>query len=364
MEKIKIIAFYLPQFHPFKENDLWWGKGFTEWTNVGKAKSLFHGHEQPKVPADLGYYDLRLPLVRIQQAEYAKRAGIHGFCYWHYWMGDGKMLMQDIFEDVLKSGKPDFPFCLGWANHSWYAKSWGSRENKDRLLIEQQYGDEHECRLHYEYVLKAFKDERYIKDNDMPLFFVFRPFDIPKNYIKLWNKWAMEDGFHNGISFIANCRMNENPETLLGLGYNYVYIERLGAYYGAFPLWKKAIRHLYSSLFRVPLMCFPYEKAYPYFSDPRIDSNEYIIPHIIPNWDHSPRSGMNALIYKDASPQLFREHLIRVFDIVKGKKQKFIFLKSWNEWGEGNYMEPDLKWGTQYVDVLSEVMNRYSEDIL
>jgi len=116
-EDIKVIAYYLPQFHPTDENDNWWGKGFTEWTNVGRAKPLFKGHYQPRIPADLGYYDLRLPIVREQQVELAKEAGIYGFCYWHYWFGNGKQLLNTIFDDVLTSGKPDFPFCLGQMIH-------------------------------------------------------------------------------------------------------------------------------------------------------------------------------------------------------------------------------------------------------
>lgn len=122
--KPKIIALYLPQYYPFKENNEWWGTGFTEWTNVGKAKPLFKGHYQPRVPADLGYYDLRLPCIREQQAQLAKEAGVYGFCYWHYWFGNGRRLMNLVFDEVLSTGKPDFPFCLGWANHSWYAKNW------------------------------------------------------------------------------------------------------------------------------------------------------------------------------------------------------------------------------------------------
>lgn len=114
----KIIAFYLPQFHPIKENDEWWGKGFTEWTNVRKAKPLFKGHDQPRIPADLGYYDLRDPEIREKQAQLAREAGITAFCYWHYWLGNGKRLLESIFDNVLSSGKPDFPFCLGWANHT------------------------------------------------------------------------------------------------------------------------------------------------------------------------------------------------------------------------------------------------------
>ena len=139
--KIKIIAFYLPQFHPFKENDEWWGKGFTEWTNVAKAKPLFKGHYQPKIPADLGFYDLRLPEVREEQAQLAKQAGIYGFCYWHYWF-NGQELMERPWNEVVNSENPDFPFCIGWANESWMSKMW----NKDgsiaagKILIEQTYG--------------------------------------------------------------------------------------------------------------------------------------------------------------------------------------------------------------------------------
>ena len=159
--KARVIAFYLPQYHPFKENDEWWGKGFTEWTNVGRAKPLFRGHYQPRVPADLGYYDLRMPEVREKQVNLAKEAGIEGFCYWHYWFGNGRRLMESVFDEVLISGKPDFPFCLGWANHSWFAKTWDKDGKKDKLLIEQQYLGIEDFKTHFGYALKAFKDPRY-----------------------------------------------------------------------------------------------------------------------------------------------------------------------------------------------------------
>ena len=122
--KARVIAFYLPQFHPIPENDEWWGKDFTEWTNVGRAKPLFSGHYQPRVPADLGYYDLRLPEIREQQANMAREAGVEGFCYWHYWFGIGKRLLECPFNEVLASGCPYFPFCLGWANISWTKRNW------------------------------------------------------------------------------------------------------------------------------------------------------------------------------------------------------------------------------------------------
>ena len=160
----RIIVYYLPQYHPTPDNDKWWGKGFTEWTNVGKAKPLFRGHYQPKGPADLGYYDLRLPEVRAAQVELAKEAGIDGFCYYHYWFGGGKQELELPFNEVLRTGEPDFPFCLCWANEPWHAKFWNMDGTvSKRTLIDQQYGNEEEWKLHFEHVLPAFKDKRYIK---------------------------------------------------------------------------------------------------------------------------------------------------------------------------------------------------------
>ena len=158
-KKARVIAFYLPQYHPIPENDKWWGKGFTEWTNVGRAKPLFRGHYQPRVPADLGYYDLRLPEVREAQAELAREAGIEGFCYWHYWFGNGKRLLERPFNEVLASGKPDFPFCLAWANESWKGFLHGVKGHN--TLIEQNYFGADDYETHFREILPAFLDHRY-----------------------------------------------------------------------------------------------------------------------------------------------------------------------------------------------------------
>ena len=202
--KVEIIAFYLPQFHPIPDNDEWWGKGFTEWTNVGKAKALFKGHNQPRVPADLGYYDLRLPIVREQQVELAKEAGVTAFCYWHYWFGNGKRLMADIFNEVLNTGKPDFPFCLGWANHSWYAKNWNSDgTSTNKLLIEQMYPGIDDEKMHFTFLLKAFKDPRYVKIDNKPFLLIFDPISIPEEYIQNFKCWTERAGF-DGLYLVAN----------------------------------------------------------------------------------------------------------------------------------------------------------------
>ena len=172
----RFIAFYLPQFHPTKENDEWWGKGFTEWVSVAKARPLYRGHVEPHIPADLGFYDLRIPEIREQQAELAKEAGIEAFCYWHYWFGEGKRLLERPFNEVLTSGKPDFPFCLAWANHSWYKKLWDSQaREKDLLLIEQKYLGIEDYKSHFYAMLPAFKDDRYFRVNGKLFFIVYDP---------------------------------------------------------------------------------------------------------------------------------------------------------------------------------------------
>ena len=203
--KARVIAFYLPQFHPIPENDLWWGKGFTEWTNVAKAKPLYKGHYQPHIPADLGFYDLRVPEVREEQAKMARDAGVEGFCYWHYWMGKGKMLLERPFQEVLKSGSPDFPFCLGWANGDWSNRSWTKGElfKSDTVLMAQYYSRE-DYKDHFYYVLDAFKDPRYIKVDGKPLFYVHDPLVVPdmKYMIDLWNNLAKDNGLE-GVFFVG-----------------------------------------------------------------------------------------------------------------------------------------------------------------
>ena len=205
-KKARVIAFYLPQFHPIPENDKWWGKGFTEWTNVAKAKPLFRGHDQPRIPADLGFYDLRMPEVREMQAELACEAGIEGFCYWHYWFGNGRMLLERPFREVLDSGKPKFPFCLGWANHSWSTKTWIDKKGAvgNAVIAEQTYPGVDDYRMHFDYLLPAFKDRRYIKVDGKPIFVIFAPLDIPdvSSFISLWRRLAQEAGL-NGIHFVG-----------------------------------------------------------------------------------------------------------------------------------------------------------------
>ena len=360
----RIIALYLPQYHPFPENDEWWGKGFTEWTNVGRAKPLFKGHDQPKIPTELGYYDLRLPIVREEQAQLAREAGVEGFCYWHYWFGNGKQLLTEIIDEVIATGKPDFPFCFGWANHSWSAKNWNRKDTslKDRLLIEQTYPGDEDIRKHYEYVLKAFKDKRYLTQDGKPIFLVWNPKDVPANFITLWQKWSKEDGFP-GIYFIANVDAMDKTN-YIAKGFDAMYYKRAQAVSTSilrhsenFSLWKFIKSRIKLYLFKKPAFCFEYKEAMPYLIDEEIDSHENIIPGLVPNFDHSPRSKQFGFILHNSTPILFYHHCKQIFNLVSKKNNKIVFLRSWNEWGEGNYMEPDIKYGRGYINALRKAID-------
>ena len=375
--KARVIAFYLPQFHPIPENDKWWGKGFTEWTNVAKAKPLFRGHYQPRIPADLGFYDLRLPEVREQQAEMAREAGIEGFCYWHYWFGNGKMLLEKPFQEVLKTGKPDFPFCLGWANHSWKTGTW-TRDGNDQMIAEQQYFGDTDYRMHFEYVLPAFQDKRYITVDGKPIFVIFDPFNLPTDFIATWKTLASEHGLPGihfvGYTFNAMGRplFNTKGEQITAGFFNPNEVQKYYDYliqdkqfdavvpigtYRAEVLTKNrlwfALQRKLSTALKINLRnIYDYKKVMKYYYAPE-DTAENVYPSLLPQWDRTARSGING-IYINSTPERFGQTIDDALQLVKDKQpeHQILFLKSWNEWAEGNYVEPDLKFGRGYLDIL------------
>lgn len=353
----RIIAFYLPQYHPIKENDEWWGKGFTEWVSVASAKKYYPGHKQPHIPADLGFYDLRLPEVREQQAMLARDAGIEGFCYWHYWFGNGKELLERPFNEVLKSGHPDFPFALAWANHSWYKKRWG-KASQDKLLIEQTYPGVNDYIMHFNALLPAFKDKRYIKVDGKLLFIIYDPyhFDDIKTFMSTWRNLAKENGL-NDFFFIAKDYDSRNKKKVMALGMDATYNEDTFNIHHKSPLILKGLMMIGRNVFRIPTV-FSYKRAIKYMvtDDCRqIDT----VPVISPNWDHSPRSGAKGIILHNPKPEYFKQIVKRALEIVKEKpkNEQLILLKSWNEWGEGNYMEPDQEYGHGYLNALREAID-------
>lgn len=365
----QIIAFYLPQYHPTPDNDKWWGKGFTEWTNVGRAKPLFRGHYQPKVPADLGYYDLRLPEIKKEQARLASEAGVNGFCYYHYWFGNGKIELEKPFESVLDAAEPSLPFCLCWANESWYQKMW----NKDgsvcgkKILAEQLYPGKGDNESHFYYLLKAFQDERYIKIKGKPIFVIYRPLDILNLHemMEQWQQLAKENGLP-GIHFVGYTdKAGEEYNRIEKLNLDGIIICNL-----AEPLYRSKKRsilrkswiHLKRLLLNRPTV-IPYKRAIKYLCPDRSEQKG-IYPTLIPNWDHTPRSGRGGYLYHKATPDLFYMHAKEVLakTRLKDGDDNLIFLKSWNEWGEGNYMEPDLKFGHGYINALSKAISDISKE--
>lgn len=363
---VRVIAFYLPQYHPFKENDEWWGKGFTEWTNVAKAQPLFRGHYQPKIPADLGFYDLRLPEVREAQARLAQEAGIEGFCYWHYWF-NGHELMERPFWEMVKSGEPNYPFCIGWANETWKSKMWnkdGSLAEGTKTLIEQTYSEEDDI-AHFNKLLPVFKDYRYIKVDGKPLVFIHRGKDLPSHVIGSWNNMAKRAGLC-GIHFVGRVNnpelssIKEELDDLFKKGFDALTIPRLGLLHNEGTVVNKLYHQVKSLLkYNGCRHVVEYKDEIKTYVDPEYDGRENIYPVIYPNWDHSPRSGKNCLIINGSNPLLFKEYLRNIIELIRNKnpQHKIVFLKSWNEWGEGNYIEPDIKYGKGYLDALKDVLN-------
>ncbi len=358
----RLIAFYLPQYHPISENDEWWGKGFTEWSNVGKARPLYRGHYQPKVPTDLGYYDLRVPETREQQAELAHEYGIEAFCYYHYWFA-GNQLLERPFTEVVASGQPQFPFCVCWANETWTG-IWHGAPN--RVLIQQTYPGREDHVRHFRSLEPAFHDSRYVRVDGKPLFLIYKPKDLPdpQYTTDLWRELAAKsglddlfivgvcaylvgdsplrtwvpqsDGFDASVSpgfFDVRSQRKLTPRRVLkGIG------RRLGL--------TVAGPSIYSYEAISAKLVFDCATGFESF------------PCVVPNWDNTPRSGRRGVVFEGATPALYRRLLGRALQAVAPLPQqhRLVFLKSWNEWAEGNYLEPDLRFGHGFLQATRDAL--------
>ena len=345
---VRPLAFYLPQFHPIPENDEWWGPGFTEWTNTAKARRRYPGHYQPHVPADLGFYDLRSPESREAQADLARQFGVEGFLYWHYWFA-GRRILERPFTEVLAEGRPDFGFALAWANQTWSGIWHGA---PDRVLIEQHYPGEDDHRAHFEAVLAAFRDPRYIRVDDKPLFYVFRPEQLPHAgaFVDQWQQMARQAGLP-GLFLVAEM------SDLLGAGP--VFPDPFAAGFDAgvhVRLPAEASGATVRSMRVLRRLGRP--ELYPYLdrpvTRPPSSSEQPVYPCVYPNWDNSPRSGRRGLVLHGSRPDRFRVHVEDAVRRVSAMPadRRLLFLKSWNEWAEGNHLEPDLRWGRGYLEAL------------
>jgi len=367
-DKIQFLAYYLPQFHPIPENDTWWGKGFTEWTNVVKAKPLFKGHEQPILPADLGFYDLRLPEVQMQQAALAEQYGIDGFIYYQYWFGNGKMLLEQPAEQMLKNKDIRLPFCFCWANETWKG-IWHGLDNPE-VLIEQTYQGEIGYKSYFEYLLPFFKDERYIKVDNKPMFHIYRIEDIPDFdvFIKTFNGLARLEGF-DGIYFISTVVSNldfvlKSPELYGQIGLDVFFKMRYNkpSFFNEKRFLGKIenrIRLNLSGSYKIGVrkkpLVFDYTEGVSKFNV-QFPNTKYI-SCVFPNWDNSARSGKKSLIFKNTNPAAWQNHLqVAVNELLRNPENpSFMVIKSWNEWAEGNHLEPDQKFGLEWLEAIKNV---------
>lgn len=354
---VRVIAYYLPQYHPIPENDAWWGKGFTEWTNVARARPLFRGHEQPKLPADLGFYDLRVPEVREQQADLARRYGIDGFCYWHYWF-NGKRLLNRPLDEVLASGRPDLPFCVGWANESW-TRRWTGEEKE--VLLQQTYSIEDDL-AHARWLAHLFGDPRYIRVDDRPLFVLYRPPALPDPRrttdairaesvrLGLPEPFIVGRDTHNPCVDMRayGCDISEYSSPALGS------LPRVSAPFGPHDL----IRNLRLGVPAADL------KIYDYADGCRLmESDRPAHPHLrgfFVGWDNTPRRGRKAIVLINATPEAFARGLRVVMESMRDEPadRRILFINAWNEWAEGMSLEPDQRYGHGFLEALRGELTR------
>jgi lipopolysaccharide biosynthesis protein len=369
MKGFRTIAMYLPQYHPIPENDRWWGEGFTDWTNVRRAKGRFRGHHQPHVPIDLGYYDLRDPKARSAQAALAERYGIDAFCYYHYWF-NGKLLLERPLNEVLRSGEPRLPFCLCWANENW-TRAWDGLDRQ--ILIGQKYTAE-DADAHIDWFLRVFEDDRYLRINGAPLLLIYRPDHVPNaaGMLSSWRRAARKAG-HAGLELCAvkNGFVNLTDEELIGQGYDSILDFQPNR--NDFPrspdlssvAYEYARKVLPERLYQPLKLSVSATKRIRY-SDlaerliARQWPSRYIkYPCVFPSWDNTPRRRTPTVIQND-DPRVYERWLKASVESVKRypPNKQLVFINAWNEWAEGCHLEPDERFGYAFLEATLRAVSR------
>lgn len=383
---MKIVALYLPQFHCIPENDKWWGKGFTEWVNVKKAKPLFEGHVQPKVPLNRNYYDLSDVEVMRWQAKIAKEHGVYGFCFYHYWFG-GKLLLEKPVEQFFKSDI-DLHYCISWANEHW-TNQWVKSDFT--VLMEQKYGGKNEWKEHFDYLLQFFKDPRYIKIDNRPVMTIYRPeiIDCRTEMIDYWNELAKENGF-DGLCMVfqSSNYLVRQPNFDLSMfdycgsyqpGLAFTKLRQEKQHFSYLRDKKQAVLNFLEKHFRFDpgslnlnliyrkiakkqsVLKFDYDEVWNrVLNDPDIFKN--VIPCAFTNWDNTSRHGMRGSVIIGGTPEKFENYLKQL--ILKAKKKyetDLMFIFAWNEWAEGGYLEPDEENGFGYLEAIKKALEDTGE---
>ncbi|MEO7192516.1 MAG: glycoside hydrolase family 99-like domain-containing protein [Vicinamibacterales bacterium] len=348
----RAVAFYLPQYHPITENDEWWGKGFTEWRNVVRSRPLFRGHYQPHLPADLGFYDLRLAESRLAQAELARAFGIDAFCYYHYWF-NGRRLLERPFKEVLSSGQPDFPFCLCWANENW-TRRWDGADSE--VLLSQDYREEDD-RRHLQALLPAFKDPRYLRIKGCPVFLVYRASHLPdpRSTVARWRDEAVQ----GGLPGLYLCAVESQPaEHGIAPTAGFDAAVEFAPDWTVLPpcerdslIWRGAAKLRLTNRSFVRHRIRRYEDLVSNMLAK--NQTSYLrFPCVTPGWDNTARRNTGATVFRGSTPQTYERWLReskRRF-IPPSPDENLLFVNAWNEWAEGNHLEPDQHWGPQYLE--------------
>ena len=360
----RLVALYLPQFHPIPENDEWWGKGFTEWTNVAKAKPSFAGHYQPHLPTDLGFYDLRLSETREAQAALAAQYGIDGFCFYHYWFA-GKRLLERPHNDMLASGKPEFPYCLCWANESW-SRRWLGEERS--VLMKQEHSLEDD-RAHAAFLLKTFEDTRYIRVGDRPFFSIYRPGLLPNPAatVEIFKETCRKNGLPEPWMVGVDAHSPGTDFRTQGFDATLAFHPQLGIFspecFSDAPSWRKFKQNMSLGVYSAKLKLYDEREARKRMAAMKREFPFH--PCCFVGWDNTARRGRDSIVYINGSPELFEADLTEAMKLSSALPDdaNIVFINAWNEWAEGNHLEPDRKNGHSYLQAVLSARQKYTAAI-
>jgi len=365
---MKIISYYLPQYHEVKENNEWWGEGFTEWVNVKNAKSYFNGHNQPRIPLNNNYYDLTNVETLRWQAQLANKYDVYGFSFYHYWMGGGKQLLQKPAEILLKNKDIDINFCFSWANHDWM-RTWGSKEKT--LLMKVEYGNENEWKKHFDYLLPFFKDNRYIRIDNQPVFTIYDPKGIENGVemIKFWQKLAISNGLQ-GIYFIYqnnefHQHQDDELKNLFQRGIEYQPGKAFTKFNNSPAGYYKRIKHLLADKLNIDSknmkLTYDYDEVWKEILNSK-PASKNSIPGAFVDWDDSPRRKERGSVTLGVTPEKFEKYLtLQLENAKKNYDSDYIFMFAWNEWGESGYLEPDSKNNYEMLEAVKNALQNTSE---
>lgn len=354
LRKPKIICMYLPQYHEIPENNEWWGKGFTEWTNVKKAKALFEGHLQPRIPLNEDYYNLSDANVIPRQMEIAKKYCVDGFCFYHYWF-NGKLLLEKPVEALLESSHIPINFCLCWANEPW-TRTWDGDVGSKQIIMAQEYGNEHDWEKHYDYLRRFFLNDRYLRMDSKPVFIIYAENQMPKiaYMLEKWDALAKEDGF-DGL-FIVAVHRHRAADEYPCYGSGVLDFEPFATFSEMNSMDRRKLYTIHSNG-KKEYRTIDYEKFCEIMTGRYTFRNVNHFLGFFPGWDNSPRIGERvSAVFDNNSPEVFEKFFRIQYERTMDNNNDFLFINAWNEWGEGAFLEADIRYKYGYLEAIKNVI--------